>query len=37
MSMQRVSEMVYSQILAAMATDGLIYIVILYFRKTVQS
>ena len=28
MSMQRVSELVYSQILAAMATDGLIYIVI---------
>lgn len=28
MSMQRVSELVYSQILAVMATDGLIYIVI---------
>lgn len=28
MSMQRVSELVYSQMLAAMATDGLIYIVI---------
>ena len=28
MSMQRVSELVYSQILAAMAADGLIYIVI---------
>ena len=28
MSMQRVSELVYSQILAVMAADGLIYIVI---------
>ena len=28
MSMQRISELVYGQLLAAMATDGILYIVI---------
>ena len=38
MSLQRISELIYGQVLAAMATDGILYIVIcLMARRPLQS